>query len=58
LDHTEADRILYSKFKDNPDALTIIITHNENILRICDEIIVIANAWCRLGAVEKRLAFD
>ena len=35
--------ILYSKFKDNPDALTIIITHNENILRICDEIIVIAN---------------
>jgi Fe-S cluster assembly ATP-binding protein len=41
--------ILYSKFKDNPDALTIIITHNENILRICDEIIVIAN-----GMVEAR----
>lgn len=35
--------ILYSKFKDNPNALTIIITHNENILRICDEIIVIGN---------------
>ncbi len=33
--------ILYRKFKDNPNATTIIITHNENILRICDEIIVI-----------------
>lgn len=35
--------ILYNKFKDNTDSITIVITHNENILRICDEIIVIDN---------------
>ncbi len=35
--------ILYTKFKNNPDSITIIITHNENILRICDEIMVIQN---------------
>ncbi len=35
--------ILYNKFKDNPESITIIITHNENILRICDEIMVIQN---------------
>lgn len=35
--------ILYNKFKSNRDSITVIITHNENILRICDEIIVIEN---------------
>jgi len=35
--------ILFNRFKDNPDSITIVITHNEKLLRICDEIVVIDN---------------
>ncbi len=35
--------IIMQKFKARPDATAIIITHNENVLPICDEIIVVEN---------------
>lgn len=35
--------ILFNKYKGNPNLITLIITHNENIIKICDEIVVIAN---------------
>lgn len=33
--------VMISRYKNNPDATTVIITHNENVLHICDEILVI-----------------
>ncbi len=35
--------IIMQKFKAKQDATAIIITHNENVLPICDEIIVVEN---------------
>lgn len=35
--------IIMQKFKARQDATAIIITHNENVLPICDEIIVVEN---------------
>lgn len=33
--------LIVSGYKHNPDKLAIVITHNENILPVCDEIIVV-----------------
>jgi len=33
--------ILVKSYKNNPDKIAVVISHNENILPICDEIIVI-----------------
>lgn len=33
--------IIIERYKNNPDKTAVIITHNENVLPICDEIIVI-----------------
>lgn len=33
--------IIMSNYKESPDSTAIIITHNENVLPVCDEIIVI-----------------
>ncbi|MDD2585436.1 MAG: ATP-binding cassette domain-containing protein [Syntrophomonadaceae bacterium] len=33
--------IIMSKYKNNPHATAIIITHNENVLPVCDEILVV-----------------
>lgn len=33
--------IIMAKYKNNPHATAIIITHNENVLPVCDEIIVV-----------------
>jgi Fe-S cluster assembly ATP-binding protein len=33
--------LIMDSYKENPDRTAIIITHNENVLPICDEIIVI-----------------
>ncbi len=35
--------IIFEKFKENSDTTAIIITHNERLLHICDEIIVVDN---------------
>lgn len=39
--------IIISRFKGNPDATAVIITHNENVLPICDEIIVVEEGLIR-----------
>lgn len=39
--------IIVNRYKDNPDATAVIITHNENVLPICDEIIVLENGSIR-----------
>ncbi|MGI6453423.1 MAG: ABC transporter ATP-binding protein [Syntrophomonadaceae bacterium] len=41
--------IIDARYKNNPDATVIIITHNEKLLHICDEIILIDN-----GTVQAR----
>lgn len=33
--------IIINRYKNNPEATAVIITHNENVLPICDEIIVV-----------------
>lgn len=35
--------VIVARYKKNPGLTTIIITHNENMLHICDEILVIEN---------------
>lgn len=39
--------IIVNRYKDNPNATAIIITHNENVLPICDEIIVLEDGRIR-----------
>lgn len=39
--------IIVNRFKDNPNGTAIIITHNENVLPICDEIIVLEEGRIR-----------
>lgn len=41
--------IIIERFKDNPERTAVIITHNENVIPICDEIIVVED-----GLVETR----
>lgn len=41
--------IIMEKYKGNPERTAVIITHNENVIPICDEIIVIED-----GVVETR----
>jgi len=35
--------VIVGRYKKNPDLTTIIITHNENMLHICDEVLVLEN---------------
>ena len=39
--------IIVNRFKDNPNCTAIIITHNENVLPLCDEIIVLEEGRIR-----------
>lgn len=39
--------IIVNRYKDNPNSTAIIITHNENVLPICDEIIVLEEGRIR-----------
>ncbi|HOQ10073.1 MAG TPA: ATP-binding cassette domain-containing protein [Syntrophomonadaceae bacterium] len=39
--------IIVNRYKDNPNNTAIIITHNENVLPICDEIIVLEEGRIR-----------
>jgi Fe-S cluster assembly ATP-binding protein len=39
--------IILQRYRDNPDRTAVIITHNENVLPICDEIIVIDEGQIR-----------
>lgn len=39
--------IIVSRHQENPDATAIIITHNENVLPICDEIVVVEDGTIR-----------
>ncbi|MGI5920812.1 MAG: ABC transporter ATP-binding protein [Syntrophomonadaceae bacterium] len=45
--------IIMERFKDNPERTAVIITHNENVIPICDEIIVVED-----GIVETRGTTD
>lgn len=47
--------IIISKFKNNDNLTAIIITHNENVLHICDEIIVVEDGLIKAQGTPKEI---
>ena len=50
--------IIVNRFKDNPNCSAIIITHNENVLPLCDEIIVLEEGRIRDRGTPGNMAFN
>ena len=47
--------LIVQKYQDNPESTAIIITHHENVLPICDEIIVLEEGFIKLQGSSKQI---